>query len=68
MYFDSLADFIAMGGHGLYVWLAYSIALVIVVFNIASPILRKRQFMANYRKRLQREQRLAQRQTSETQK
>lgn len=67
MHFDSLADFLAMGGHGLYVWLAYSIALVIVVFNIASPILRKKQFMADYRKRLKREQRLAQRQVSEAQ-
>lgn len=68
MHFDSLADFIAMGGHGLYVWLAYSIALVIVVFNIVSPILRKKQFMADYRKRLKREERLAQRQASKTQK
>jgi heme exporter protein D len=28
MQFDSFADFIDMGGHGLYVWLAYGTAFV----------------------------------------
>ena len=28
MQFDSLAEFIAMGGHGLYVWLAYGATLL----------------------------------------
>jgi heme exporter protein D len=58
MYFDSFADFIAMGGHGLYVWLAYSIALAVVIFNVLTPILRKKQFMVEYQRRLKREQRL----------
>tara|TARA_R110002167_G_scaffold82282_4_gene224547 strand:- start:1296 stop:1499 length:204 start_codon:yes stop_codon:yes gene_type:complete len=61
MYFDSFADFVAMGGHALYVWLAYSIALVIIAFNVISPILRKNQFMTEHRHRLKREQRLAER-------
>ncbi|MEH6470213.1 MAG: heme exporter protein CcmD [Halopseudomonas sp.] len=66
MYFDSFTDFIDMGGHGLYVWLAYSIALVIVAFNVVSPILRKKQFIAEYRRRLKREQRLNERKASES--
>ncbi len=58
MYFDSFTDFIAMGGHGLYVWLAYSIALAVIAFNVLSPMLRKKQFVAEYQRRLKREQRL----------
>ncbi len=65
MYFDSFSDFIAMGGHGLYVWLAYGIALAVVSFNLISPILRKKQFMAEYQRRLKRERRLAERQSGE---
>ncbi|MFT6913958.1 MAG: heme exporter protein D [Motiliproteus sp.] len=57
MYFDSFSDFIAMGGHGLYVWLAYSIALVIIVFNVLSPLLGQKKFRAAYKRRLKREQR-----------
>lgn len=64
MYFDSFSDFIAMGGHGLYVWLAYGIALVVVSFNVLSPILRKQKFMAEYQRRLKREQQLAERQSA----
>ncbi|MEH6823967.1 MAG: heme exporter protein CcmD [Motiliproteus sp.] len=66
MHFNSFADFIAMGGHGLYVWLAYSIALVVIVFNVLSPILRKRQFIAEYKRRLKREQRLSESRTAES--
>lgn len=59
MHFDSFADFIAMGGHGLYVWLAYSIAICVLVFNIASPLLTKRQFFHDQARRLRRERQLA---------
>jgi len=34
MYFDSFDSFIDMGGHGFYVWLAYSLFLVIILWNI----------------------------------
>ena len=64
MFFDSFSDFIAMGGHGLYVWLAYGIALVVVSFNVLSPILLKQKFMADYQRRLKREKRLAERQSA----
>ena len=35
MSFGSLAEFLAMGGHGLYVWLSYGAALLVVVLNAA---------------------------------
>ena len=31
MYFETFADFLAMGGHGLYVWLAYGATALIRV-------------------------------------
>lgn len=32
--FGSLGEFLAMGGHGLYVWLSYGVALVVVLANV----------------------------------
>ena len=34
MYFDNFADFLAMGRHGLYVWLSYGIFLAVILWNI----------------------------------
>lgn len=34
MIFDSAADFIAMGGHGFYVWLCYAASLLVVLGNV----------------------------------
>ena len=31
--FDTFAEFIAMGGHGLYVWLAYGSTVVVLLGN-----------------------------------
>ena len=54
MSFDSFADFVAMGGHGTYVWTAYALALGVVTFIIASPIRRRRRFLAEHAARLKR--------------
>ena len=35
MMFDSWQAFIAMDGHGLYVWLAYLAALALLILNLA---------------------------------
>ena len=45
MEFSSWQDFVAMGGHGLYVWLAYGLTLVVIVFNVIQPMLRRRQII-----------------------
>jgi len=43
--FDSLQEFFVMGGHGLYVWLAYGSGLLVVIANVVSVrIARKRYF------------------------
>ena len=57
-YFTSFADFLQMGTHALYVWLSYSIALVIFIYNIVSAYWLKRQFFINAKRRLRREQRI----------
>ena len=31
MYFDSFAEFLRMGGHGLYVWVAYGSTLLVLL-------------------------------------
>ncbi len=34
MYFDSFSEFVAMGNHGLYVWLSYGIFLAVILWNV----------------------------------
>lgn len=46
MYFQNMADFLAMGGHGLYVWLAYGLSALILIYNVVAPILLRRQLRA----------------------
>ena len=44
MNFDSFGEFLAMGGHGLYVWLAYGSAAVVVAANVLSVRAARRRF------------------------
>ena len=55
MSFDSFSEFIAMGGHGKYVWLSYAIALVVIVINIVNPVLQKKKVISDLARRLRRE-------------
>lgn len=55
MSFDSFSDFIAMGGHGVYVWLSYAIAVVVIVINIVGPVLQKKKVFSDLARRLRRE-------------
>lgn len=52
----TIADFVAMGGHGLYVWLSYAAALGVVLYNVLSVRLRERRYL---REHLDRERRHA---------
>ncbi|CAI8817255.1 MULTISPECIES: heme exporter protein CcmD [Pseudomonas] len=55
MSFASFSDFLAMGHHGLYVWSAYGICLLVLAFNVASPVLAKRRYLQEQARRLRRE-------------
>jgi heme exporter protein D len=43
--FESFGDFLAMGGHGLYVWLSYGLTLAVVVLNVFAPISGRRRYL-----------------------
>ncbi len=45
MSFESFADFLAMGGHGLYVWLAYVSTIAVVLANVLSVRLARKRFL-----------------------
>lgn len=55
MSFQTFADFVAMGGHGLYVWLSYGAALIIVIYNVVSVRLGLRRFFREARARQRRQ-------------
>ena len=56
MKFHSLAEFLAMGGHGPFVWAVYLIALVILTTLAVAPLRRNRRFWREQTMRMKREQ------------
>jgi heme exporter protein D len=56
MSFNSVAEFLAMGNHALYVWSAYGISLVVLVLNVGVPLLAKRRYLQEQARRLRREE------------
>lgn len=45
-----------MGGHGLYVWMAYGLTAVLLTVNVVLPIMHKRQLIKEQARKLRREQ------------
>ncbi len=43
--FESVGDFIAMNGHGPFVWAAYALTLAVLIFLLAHPIMQKKAFI-----------------------
>ena len=56
MYFDSLDALLQMDGHGAYVWSAYAITLVVIVFMLLLPARRKKRFLRQLSAELRRSQ------------
>ena len=54
MSFDSFREFLAMGGQGLYVWLSYGAAVIIILYNVASVRVAQRRFFQQARDRQRR--------------
>ena len=50
MQFDSIAEFLAMGKHGVFVWSCYVVFVGVVAINSVLPMLRRKHLM----RRLQR--------------
>ncbi len=51
--FENFDAFIAMGGHGPYVWAAYGLSLTIMAWLALAPLRRQRALLAELRQRLQ---------------
>lgn len=49
MSFADFGEFLAMGGHGLYVWLAYGSAVIVVAANVLSVRAARRRFFRQAR-------------------
>ncbi|MBI6818181.1 heme exporter protein CcmD [Pseudomonas syringae] len=57
MSFASFSDFLAMGRHGVFVWSAYGLCLVVLLVNVASPLWARQRFLKQQARRLKRENR-----------
>lgn len=55
MYFDSVNEFLAMGGHGLYVWMSYGIFVVVILWNLFTLRVNRKQSLMRAKKTWQRE-------------
>ncbi len=55
MSFASFSEFLAMGSHGPYVWSAYGISFLVVLLNVALPLLARRRYLQDEARRLRRE-------------
>lgn len=53
--FDSLGDFLAMGGYGFYVWLAYGFFVVVMGWNLIQSRQDRRRILKLLQARRQRE-------------
>lgn len=55
MYFESLAAALAMDGHGVFVWSAYLITLVVIVVMLYGPRHREKQLLRRLEGQFRRE-------------
>jgi len=60
MQFNSFSDFIAMGGHGLYVWISYGFSLLSLLLLVVFSLRSNKLVRENIRKKLKREEKLKQ--------
>ena len=58
MYFSDISSFIAMGGHGTFVWSAYGVAFLVIIYNIMAPVLARKKLAVQ----LQRQEKIQARQ------
>ena len=59
MAFESFADFLDMGGHGLYVWLCYGLGLLIILMSLILPLQQGKTIKRDLRRRMRREEETA---------
>lgn len=60
MQFSSFAEFIAMGGHGFYVWLSFGISGLLLSLLVLTSLWRQRALISELQAKQRREQKLKQ--------
>ena len=50
-----MSDFFGMGGYGMYVWPAYLVFFVVLLFDTVAPFLQRRRALKELQARLRRE-------------
>ncbi|PKF51752.1 heme exporter protein CcmD [Enterovibrio nigricans] len=58
MHFSSFPEFLAMGGYGSYVWWAFGITLVSMLWLVVSALLTRRKLFQEIKNKVAREQRI----------
>lgn len=61
--FTNFADFLAMGGYALYVWLSFGLTFVVLITLWMHSVRQQRQFKIDLQSRLAREARVRQHQS-----
>ena len=56
MQFSSLNEALQMGGHGIYVWAAYGLTLLVLGSNVIAPILKRKALMKELKRSIAREE------------
>lgn len=51
-----MADFLAMGGYGVYIWPAYAVFVIVLAIDAIAPRLRRKRVLAELRSKLKRRQ------------
>jgi heme exporter protein D len=52
----SLQEFLYMGGYGLYVWSAYGLCAIVLIFNVFQSLSRQRKILREPGNRLRRQE------------
>ncbi|GLX79167.1 hypothetical protein tinsulaeT_25070 [Thalassotalea insulae] len=60
MQFSSLSEFIAMDGHGFYVWLSYGVSTALLLLLVLMSLAKKKNIITQIQQRQKREQKLKQ--------
>lgn len=60
MQFSTFSDFIAMGGHGFYVWLSYGISFLLLALLVIFSVKKNNTIITQIRQREKREAKLKQ--------
>ena len=58
MQFSTWVEFIDMGGHGLYVWLSFAIAIGVISINVLQPWMSQKKLIESLQRKFQRESKL----------